>query len=58
MARAREVHGLMKAGALDGLSIGFEAVRARSDAAGGVRRILQADLWEISVVTASQRPLS
>ena len=29
VARAREVHDLMKAGALDGLSIGFEAVRAR-----------------------------
>lgn len=55
VARAREVHGLMKAGALDGLSIGFETIRARSDP-GGVRRILEADLWEISVVTFPMLP--
>ncbi|TPW32755.1 HK97 family phage prohead protease [Pararhizobium mangrovi] len=54
--RAREVHALMKAGALDGLSIGFETVRARTDAKTGVRRILEADLWEISVVTFPMLP--
>jgi HK97 family phage prohead protease len=51
VARAREVLELMRAGALDGLSIGFRTVRARTDAKSGVRRILEADLWEISVVT-------
>ncbi len=56
VARAREVLSLMRAGALDGLSIGFRAVRARRDAAGGVRRILEADLWEISVVTFPMLP--
>ena len=55
-ARAREVLGLMRAGALDGLSIGFRTVRARRDAATGVRRILEADLWEISVVTFPMLP--
>ena len=45
----------MRGGALDGLSIGFRAVRA-SDAASGVRRILEADLWEISVVTFPMLP--
>ena len=54
--RAREVHALMKAGALDGLSIGFRAVKARSDRKTGVRRILEADLWEISVVTFPMLP--
>lgn len=54
--RAREVRELMKAGALDGLSIGFRTVRAKSDAKGGVRRILEADLWEISVVTFPMQP--
>lgn len=56
VARAREVHALMKAGALDGLSIGFRAVKARSDRKTGVRRILEADLWEISVVTFPMLP--
>jgi uncharacterized protein len=54
--RAREVRALMRAGALDGLSIGFRTVRARRDAAKGVRRILEADLWEISVVTFPMHP--
>lgn len=56
VARAREVHALMKSGALDGLSIGFRTVKARTDAKTGVRRILEADLWEISVVTFPMLP--
>lgn len=57
VARAREVHALMKAGALDGLSIGFRAVRASKAAgSGGLRRIREADLWEISVVTFPMLP--
>jgi HK97 family phage prohead protease len=51
VARAREVLALMRAGAVDGLSIGFRTVRARSDAKSGVRRLLEVDLWEISIVT-------
>ena len=56
VARAREVHALMKAGGLDGLSIGFQTVRARTDAKSGVRRVLEADLWEISIVTFPMLP--
>ncbi|KQZ63092.1 primosomal replication protein N [Rhizobium sp. Root149] len=56
VARAREVHALMKTGALDGLSIGFRTIRARQDAKTGVRRIPEADLWEISVVTFPMLP--
>lgn len=56
VARAREVHALMKTGALDGLSIGFRTVRAKRDPATRVRRILEADLWEISVVTFPMLP--
>lgn len=54
--RAREVHSLMKQGALDGLSIGFRTVRARTEAKTGIRRILEVDLWEISVVTFPMLP--
>lgn len=53
--RGREVHELMRAGAIDGLSIGFKTVRASAGRAG-VRRILEADLWEISVVTFPMQP--
>ncbi|KPF41087.1 HK97 family phage prohead protease [Rhizobium sp. G187] len=56
VSRAREVHALMKAGALDGLSIGFRAVKTRNERKSGVRRIVEADLWEISVVTFPMLP--
>lgn len=56
VARAREVLSLMRGGALDGLSIGFRAVKAKNDPKSGVRRILEADLWEISVVTFPMLP--
>ena len=49
--RGREVLALMRAGALDGLSIGFQVVRGRRDARTGVRRLSKVDLWEISIVT-------
>ncbi|WP_083567061.1 HK97 family phage prohead protease [Hyphomicrobium sp. CS1GBMeth3] len=51
VTRARELMALMRAGALDGLSIGFRTVKARRDRATGVRRLEKIDLWEISVVT-------
>ncbi|CCB65607.1 MULTISPECIES: HK97 family phage prohead protease [unclassified Hyphomicrobium] len=56
VAKAREVFALMRAGALDGLSIGFKAVKARRDASTGVRRLEKVDLWEISVVTFPMLP--
>lgn len=56
VARAREVHALMRDRAIDGLSIGFRTVRARRDRKTGIRRILEADLWEISVVTFPMLP--
>jgi HK97 family phage prohead protease len=51
VARAREVLALMRAGALDGLSIGFRAVTGQRDAKTGIRRLARIDLWEISIVT-------
>ena len=56
----REAHGLIKAGAVDGLSIGFRTERALNGAEGPHdrrartaprRRLVEIDLWEISVVT-------
>ncbi len=54
--RARDVHALMRAGALDGLSIGFRTVTGTRDKRTGVRRLRQVDLWEISVVTFPMLP--
>ncbi len=51
VARAREIHALMREGAVDGLSIGFKTVRARTDPHLAVRRLETVDLWEISLVT-------
>ncbi|MEZ5810875.1 MAG: HK97 family phage prohead protease [Rhizobiaceae bacterium] len=56
VARAREVLDLMRDGALDGLSIGFRTVRSRKEARTGIRRVIEADLWEISVVTFPMLP--
>ncbi|WP_331293112.1 MULTISPECIES: HK97 family phage prohead protease [Methylobacterium] len=53
--RAREVDALMRGGGLDGLSIGFRTLRARTGA-GGERRLHQVDLWEISLVTFPLQP--
>jgi hypothetical protein len=51
VARAREALSLLRSGAVDGLSIGFRTRRATSDKQNGVRRLLEVDLWEISIVT-------
>ncbi|MFN4355977.1 HK97 family phage prohead protease [Parvibaculum sp.] len=56
VARAREVLALMRAGAVDGLSIGYHVVKAESDRASGTRRLIEVDLWEISVVTFPMLP--
>lgn len=51
VARAREVLALVRAGAVDGLSIGFRTVRGRIDPATRIRKLEAIDLWEISIVT-------
>ena len=56
VARAREAIALMRAGVLDGLSIGFKTVDFRRDRGSGVRRLKAIDLWEISVVTFPMQP--
>jgi Escherichia/Staphylococcus phage prohead protease len=56
VAKGREVLELMRAGAVDGLSIGFRTVRSRFDRKSRIRRIMEVDLWEISVVTFPMQP--
>lgn len=54
--RADEAWQLIANGALDGLSIGFRTKRSKKAASNGKRHILEADLWEISLVTFPMLP--
>ena len=56
VARSREILALMREGAIDGLSIGFRTIRGKSDRKSGTRRLLEVDLWEISIVTFPMLP--
>jgi HK97 family phage prohead protease len=56
IARGREVLSLMRAGAIDGLSIGFRTVEGRTNPRTGIRRLSKIDLWEISIVTFPMHP--
>ena len=46
----REAAALLAAGAMDGLSIGYRTLRA-TKGAEGTRKLLELDLWEVSLVT-------
>ena len=48
--QGREAAALLAAGAIDGLSIGYRAVKSSRDAAGH-RLLSELELWEISLVT-------
>jgi len=59
VARARDVHALMREGALKGLSIGYRIPPGGAEIdRRGVRRIKAADVHEISVVTFPMNPRS
>ena len=53
---ARLAAALVKAGVLDGLSIGFRTRKARPDESGRLRVLTQVDLWEVSLVTFPMLP--
>ncbi len=52
--RGRLVGSLVRAGALDGLSIGFRTVKARKDER--LRVLTEVELWEVSLVTFPMLP--
>lgn len=55
VSRAREAAALIAAGAIDGLSIGYRTLRARTNDKG--RRFLtELELWEVSLVTFPMLP--
>lgn len=53
---ARRASAMMAAGRLDGLSIGFRTVAADEDSRARVRRLIEIDLWEVSVVGSPMLP--
>lgn len=55
VTRAREVHALVKAGAVRGISIGF-VTRKSTTRAGGGRTITDLELLEVSLVTIPMHP--
>ena len=54
--KGSEAQALMKAGAIDSMSIGYRTVEAMDEADGRVRKLLEIDLLEISVVTFPMLP--
>ena len=52
--RGREAYELLKMGAIKGLSIGYDVVKQKME--GGVRKLKELRLWEISVVTFAANP--
>ena len=50
----REAHVLLKAGAIDGLSIGYRTLRAEKGT--GQRLLHEIELWEVSLVTFPMLP--
>lgn len=56
VARAREARALMKAKAVNGLSIGFLPREETYDRLTGITTLTKIDLWEISVVTFPANP--
>jgi len=48
---ATETLALMREGALDAMSIGYRTIKAQWDEEQGIRKLLDLDLWEVSIVT-------
>ena len=49
--QGRLAQSLIRAGVLDGLSIGFRTRKARRDPSGRLRVLTEVELWEVSLVT-------
>lgn len=58
VVRAKEARALMKAKAVNGLSIGFVTREDSYDKVTGVRTLNKIDLWEVSIVTFAANPLA
>jgi HK97 family phage prohead protease len=58
-ATARKAHAHMKAGSVEGMSIGYDVLAGGAEMlTSGVRKLTGLKLWEISVVTWGMNPLA
>lgn len=48
---AKETLRLMREGALDAMSIGYRTIKSANDESTNVRKLMELELWEISIVT-------
>jgi uncharacterized protein len=53
--QAKEAAVLMAAGAIEGLSIGYRTIKSE-DGEGSQRKLIEVELWEVSVVTFPMLP--
>ena len=51
-----EALALLKAGALDSMSIGYRTIESMQEGKGGVRKLTEVDLFEVSLVTFPMLP--
>lgn len=51
VTKGREAMALMRAGALDSMSIGYRVNEAEPEAGGRIRKLTEIDLFEVSLVT-------
>lgn len=51
VALGREAMALMRVGAIDSMSIGYRTIEAVPEASGRVRKLIEVDLFEVSLVT-------
>ena len=56
IAQGAEALALLRAGAIEGLSIGYRTVRATENRETGGRNLVELDLWEVSLVTFPMLP--
>ena len=54
--KGREAMALLKAGAIDSMSIGYRTIEAAPEANGRVRKLMEVDLFEVSLVTFPMLP--
>ena len=49
--KAKSTHALLKAGAIDGLSIGYRTIKSSYNESTDIRELMELDLVEVSIVT-------
>ena len=56
IAQGMEALALLRAGAIEGLSIGYRTIRSTDNRETGGRNLIELDLWEVSLVTFPMLP--